>query len=58
MLAAVQVAPCVDSLMTLMRKAPTASLTAVFKKYNAPKFGEVAKLQPPSEDEHGDVHRS
>lgn len=36
--------PCAHALARLQRKAGAAQLTAVHKKYTAPKFGEVAKL--------------
>jgi cyclin B len=39
--------PCANVLARLQRKASTASLTAVFKKYSNAKFHEVAKLPCP-----------
>ncbi|CAI5505370.1 unnamed protein product [Closterium sp. Naga37s-1] len=36
--------PCVRMMAELQQKAGTGNLTAVFKKYSNPKFGEVAKL--------------
>ena len=40
-------ADCVDALGSLFRKAPTASLTAVFKKYSTEKYFNVASNQAP-----------
>ena len=40
--------PCVSALVELANKAPTASLTAVFKKYSAPKYNEAAKRPAPT----------
>ncbi|GFH06727.1 cyclin N-terminal domain-containing protein [Haematococcus lacustris] len=37
------VLPCAKQLVALMQKAPTASLTAVFKKYSHTKFLEISK---------------
>ncbi|GJP34151.1 hypothetical protein CLOM_g18609 [Closterium sp. NIES-68] len=36
--------PCVRMMAALQHKAGTGNLTAVYKKYSSPKFGEVAKL--------------
>mmetsp|Transcript_25366 Transcript_25366/g.86868 ORF Transcript_25366/g.86868 Transcript_25366/m.86868 type:complete len:420 (+) Transcript_25366:157-1416(+) len=44
-----QLVPVSHAMARLMRKASTASLTAVHKKYSNPKFLEVAKLPVPSE---------
>jgi hypothetical protein len=43
------VLPCAAALVELMQKAPTNTLGAVHKKYAAAKFGEVAKVAPPTE---------
>ncbi len=40
-------APCVGALVRLMHKAPTHSLTAVYKKYCSSKQMEVAQVPPP-----------
>lgn len=40
-------ADCIDSLGGLFRRAPTASLTAVFKKYSSEKHFNVANHQAP-----------
>ena len=42
------VLPCAAAMVDLMVKAPTATLTAVYKKYSATKFGEVTKIAPPT----------
>ncbi len=39
--------PVAASLVDSMHKAPTATLTAVYKKYSSTKFSEVAKLPAP-----------
>ncbi|CAI5466731.1 unnamed protein product [Closterium sp. Yama58-4] len=36
--------PCVRMMVELQHKAGTGNLTAVYKKYSTPRFGEVAKL--------------
>ncbi len=41
------VKPCVHALVRLMHKAPTHSLTAVYKKYCSSKQMEVAQVPPP-----------
>ena len=41
------VLPCAAALVDLMQKAPTATLTAVYKKYSSTKFAEVTKLPTP-----------
>lgn len=46
-LAEADVAPAAASLAALARRAPTASLHAVYKKYCGAKHGEVARLPPP-----------
>ena len=43
--------PCAAALVALMKKAPTATLTAVHKKYSHVKFMEIAKTEVPSIDE-------
>ncbi len=51
-----QVLPAAHALVALMRKAPTASLNAVHKKFCSNKYGEVAKQAPPeleAKDESG-----
>jgi hypothetical protein len=44
-----QVYPCACDMAELMRKAPTASLTAVFKKYSGDKFMKIASMQVPND---------
>ena len=39
--------PCVVNLIELHKKAPTASLLAVYKKYSSEKLGGIAKLPTP-----------
>lgn len=39
--------PCAHALIKIQRKAATAALTAVHKKYSNPKYYEVAKLASP-----------
>jgi cyclin B len=41
------VLPCASALVELMQKAPTHSLSAVYKKYSSSKFAEVSKVAPP-----------
>lgn len=43
-----QVLPCAQALVKLMQKAPTHSLSAVFKKYSHAKLLEVANTPPPT----------
>ena len=38
------VRPCATAMAALHRKAPNASLVAVYKKYSSSKYLEVAKL--------------
>ncbi len=42
-----EVAPVASALAELMHKAPTNTLTAVFKKYSSAKFGEASKRPAP-----------
>jgi cyclin B len=42
-----EVYPCACDMAELMRKAPTASLTAVYKKYSSEKFMKIASLPVP-----------
>ncbi|KAF5843420.1 B type mitotic cyclin [Dunaliella salina] len=42
---------CTEELLVLMKKAPTASLNAVYKKYSLPKYLEVAKLEPCADED-------
>lgn len=46
-LAEADVAPAAAALAALARRAPSASLHAVYKKYCGAKHGEVARLPPP-----------
>lgn len=39
--------PCAAALVELMNKAPTASLTAVYKKYSTPKYNEASARPAP-----------
>ena len=41
--------PCAAALVDLMQKAPTATLTAVYKKYSSTKFAEVTKIAVPTQ---------
>ena len=41
------VRPCAEAMASLHRKAPKASLVAVYKKYCRSKYHEVAKLTDP-----------
>lgn len=42
------VRPCAAAMAALHRKAPNASLVAVYKKYSGSKYHEVAKMGAPS----------
>nr|AAV68600.1 cyclin B [Ostreococcus tauri] len=42
-----EVYPCACDMAELMRKAPTATLTAVYKKYSSEKFMKIATLPVP-----------
>ncbi|MEW5306207.1 MAG: hypothetical protein WDW36_008690 [Sanguina aurantia] len=44
-----QVRPVAAELVAMMQKAPTGTLTAVYKKYCSIKFMEIAKTAPPVE---------
>jgi len=46
-----EVHSCTEELLILMKKAPTASLNAVYKKYSLPKYLEVAKLEPCADED-------
>ena len=39
--------PCVVALIELHKKAPSASLVAVYKKYGSEKYGSISKLPTP-----------
>ncbi|GIL90606.1 hypothetical protein Vretimale_15710 [Volvox reticuliferus] len=43
-----EVQPVASALAELMQKAPTSSLTAVWKKYSSSKYNEAAKRTPPA----------
>lgn len=42
-----QVLPVAAELVAMMVKAPTGTLTAVYKKYSNVKFMEIARTAPP-----------